>query len=73
MKSLRLIQNYLTNRKQITKINLTYSSWEEILFGVSQGSILAPLLFNIFLCDLFFFINDVEFASYADDVRTTMM
>ena len=73
MKSLRLIPNYLTNRKQITKINLTYSSWEEILFGVSQGSILAPLLFNIFLCDLFFFINDVEFASYADDVRTTMM
>ena len=73
MKSLRLIQNYLTNRKQITKINLTYSSWEEILFGVSQGSILAPLLFNIFLCDLFFFINDVEFVSYADDVRTTMM
>ena len=28
---------------------------------------MGPLLFNIFLCDLFFIMNDVEFASYADD------
>ena len=34
---------------------------------VLQGSILGPLLFNIFLYDLFFIRNDVEFASYADD------
>ena len=32
-----------------------------------QGSILGPLLFNIVLCDLFFIMNDVEFATYADD------
>ena len=37
------------------------------MFGVSQESILGSLLFNIFLCDLFFIMNDVEFASYADD------
>ena len=52
--ALRLIHSCLANRKQRTKINTSYSSREEILFGVPQGSILTTLLFNIFLCDMFF-------------------
>ena len=62
-----LLHNYLTNRKQRVKIDSTFSSWEEVLFGVPRGSVLGPLLFNTFLCHLFLFINDIDIASYADD------
>ena len=65
--ALRLINAYLANRKQRTKINSSYNSWEEILFGAPQGSILRPLLFNIFLCDMFFELSQTDFASYPDD------
>ena len=52
-RSLVLIYNKLSSRKQRVTVNDSYSSWSEILFGVPKGSILGPLLFNIFLCDMF--------------------
>ena len=66
-KSLKLIYNYLSNRKQRVKINDSHSSWREILYGVPQGSILGPLLFNIFICDMFYFLENYELANYVDD------
>ena len=60
-------QSYLPNRKQRTKINATYGSWKKNLFGVPQGSIVSPFLFNIFLCDQFWIMCETDFASYADN------
>ena len=38
-----------------------------MVFGVSQWSILGPILLNIFLIDLFLVVQNIDFASYADD------
>ena len=65
--ALKLIHNYLSNRKQRVKINDAYSSWQDIFYGVPQGSILGPLLFNIHFCDLCYFLEDLDIARYADD------
>ena len=65
--SLTLIQSYLSNRKERTKVNNTYSTFSDIIFGVLQGSTLGPLLFNIYICDMFYDNTDCDIASYADD------
>ena len=65
--STRFFFDYLTNRKQRTKIGQVYSPWDEITSSVPQGSILGPLIFNIDLCDMFFTLSNHEIASYADD------
>ena len=57
--SLKLINSYLTERNQRVKINDQFSSWLDIVAGVPQGSILGPLLFNTFLCDMFLFCKDI--------------
>ena len=66
-KSLQFIKSYLKGRKQRVKINSVFSRWLEIHFGIPQGSILGPLLFNIFLNDIFLFIQESEICNFADD------
>ena len=57
----------MLGHKQRTKIKLSFSIWSKIEYGVLQGSILGPLLFNINTLDMFFERKDVYFAAYADD------
>ena len=67
MNALNLIFNYLTGRKQRVKVNSSFSSYLDIFQGVLQGSIIGPPLFNLFLCDLFLFVEKADIMSYADD------
>ena len=65
--SLRLLHSCSTKEKQGVELNGTYSMLSEIIFGVPQGSECGPLVFKIFLCDLFRFFADLDIANYADD------
>ena len=65
--TLKLVHDHLSHRKQRVKVNDAYSSWKDIFYGDPQISIPGSLLFNIHLCDLFYFWEDLDIASYADD------
>ena len=57
---LNKLKSYLCNRFQRSIINGLFSSWNEVITGVSQNSIVGPLLFNIFLNDIFLFMEPME-------------
>ena len=64
---MQLLNSYLSGRKKQIKLNNIVSSWSVIKKGVPQGSILGPLLFNVFINDIFYFIEYGTLYNYADD------
>jgi hypothetical protein len=67
VKKQKLLENYLTGRKQQIKLQGVVSGWQILQKGVPQGSIMGPLLFNIFINDIFYFIEHGTLYNYADD------
>ena len=65
--ALQLLRSYLTDRKQHVKIDGNLSDWQIMKCGVPQGSILGPLLFNIYMNDANFSDISCSLRFYADD------
>ena len=64
---LQLISNYLSYHKQSTKTGSAHSVWANIICGIPQGSILGPILFNIFIDDIFLVVEKSVICNFADD------
>ena len=65
--ALSLLQCSLCNSFQRSIINSSFGSWNEVITGVPQCSILGPLFFKILLNDIFLFISKCQLYNYADD------
>ena len=65
--SLNFLLDYLSLRKHRTKVGSSHSKWSEICREIPQGSVLGPLLFNIVINDIFFFVEKSGICNFADE------
>ena len=65
--ALKLIYSYLHEGQRRVKINGSFSTLRETSLCVPRGSVLGPLLFNIFISDFFYLVKEAEICNYADD------
>ena len=68
--SIRLFLSYLKNRTQRIKAYSTFNDWTSILKGISQGSELGLLIFNIFINNVFFFAAKCEICNFAGNYNS---
>jgi hypothetical protein len=64
---IRLLKSYLTGRKFRVKLDSHFSEWKPIHAGVPQGSVLAPLLYNVYVSDIPR-RPGIEISQFADDI-----
>ena len=67
--SLILMHSYLFGRRQRVKIGTSFSAWQEIKSVIPQGSVLGPLLFNLFINDFFYEIQHPQVYNFADKIQ----
>ena len=61
------MHSYLKNRKQKVQINKKFSLERNVIVGVEQWSFNGPLLFNLFINDLVYFIQYSVLSNFGDD------